>query len=398
MFYLVPPAGMPLSLADLARVVGYSIGSTSYAAQFETEIRRLSAVRFCFLTGSGRSALYFILKALSEIAGPAREEVVIPAYTCFTVPASVVKAGLKVRLVDIDPQNLDYDYEMMARVDFSQVLAVIGANMFGILSNWPVLKRMTAQRGVFLIDDAAQSMGSELDGQPSGSLGDVGFFSLGRGKNLTTYSGGIIITDNQEIAKGIEKQTDRLRQGSGVADLVRLLMYSLFLRPRWYWFPDRLSFLGLGETVYDAGFELKGLSDFQRAAGFVLLRKLQEYNQQRTRHSLKLAEKLSVVGTYDIPGYGQGRQVVYLRLPVLAKDKSARDRAIRALAKRGVKATAMYPSTIARIAGIQEHLASGESDFPGSEAVSSRLFTLPTHGLLRERDLETIIECLGKEV
>jgi dTDP-4-amino-4,6-dideoxygalactose transaminase len=256
---------------------------------------------------------------------------------------------------------------------------------------------MALEKRVFLIDDAAQSMGSFFKGRPSGSLGNIGFYSLNRGKNLSTYSGGVLLTNNDEIAARIQKgikSLDKLSLWSEIKVLIKITLYTWFLKPRFYWLPSMIPFLGLGKTIFDETFNLGALTMFQKCTGALLLRNLESLNTTRTRNARKLAEGLLKSGRFRIPGYNAPFCPVYIRLPVLAYNKADRDRAIKALRRKGIRASIMYPLTIRQIPGIEKYLASPDSDFAQAQDVAERLLTLPTHPYLRERDLDTIVSCL----
>src|SRR5205085_11848261 len=115
----------------------------------------------------------------------------------------------------------------------------------------------------FLVEDAAQAMGVEVDGRPLGTLGDVGVFSLGRGKNITCGSGGIVLSASDAIAAAIAREHARLRPTSFTRQLIELagvFLMGIFVRPSLYWIPAALPFLGLGRTVFPRHIVLRRLS------------------------------------------------------------------------------------------------------------------------------------------
>lgn len=400
MFYLIPPAGTPISFYDILKITRLWLRSKSCTEMFEEKIRNHTGLRYCHFFNSGRTAQVFILKALSELAGSSKDEVVIPAYTCFSVGAAIAKSGLKIRLVDIDPLTMDYNYERLFSLDFTRVLAVVACNLFGILSSWEKLWSIAHQKDIFLIDDAAQSMGTLFKDRPSGSLGDVGFYSLNRGKNLSTYSGGILLTNNDKISARIQedvKNLDRFNLSNEIKVFIKMTLYSWFLNPKLYWLPSVIPFLGLGKTVFNETFRLGHLTRFQKCAGAILWNNLKSLNTTRTKNSRKLAEGLLRSERFRIPGYDAASCPAYLRLPVLTQNKAERDQAITALRQQRIVASTMYPSTIRQIAGIEKYLASTTKDFPGAQEVAEKLLTLPTHAYLRENDIQKIIFCLTEK-
>jgi dTDP-4-amino-4,6-dideoxygalactose transaminase len=94
--------------------------------------------------------------------------VIVPAYTCYSVPAAIERAGLKPRLCDIDPATLAWTTGL-GHCDFSRTLAVISANLYGLPNALGEIEAFAAPN-VFLLDDAAQALGAKLDGRAAGSM------------------------------------------------------------------------------------------------------------------------------------------------------------------------------------------------------------------------------------
>jgi len=398
MFYLTPPAGFPISIADIYKTVKLRLNSERHTSIFAGQISELTNTKYCFFFNLGRTALYHTLKAMASLSDPSKDEVIIPAYTCFTVAAPIARLGLKIRLVDIDPITMDFNYPKMAEVNFKKVLAIVPSNLFGIIGNWDELWAIGRDQNTFIVDDAAQAMGSSFRGRLAGSLGDAGIFSLDRGKPLSTYLGGVMITSNDKIAESVRKSSEKLPP-NGIIDeimiVAKIISYALMLNPRLYWLPEQMPFLKLGQTTFEENFNIGGLSSLQECSGAVMFPKLGNINSIRHRNAGKICEQLSKDSRYRIPGYRQDDCPIYLRLPVLAGSGLERDKAIAALRKRGIKSSAMYPSTIRQIPGIEKYLASPVSDFSGAQAVIDRLFTLPTHHFVKESDISKIVDCLS---
>ena len=124
-----------------------------------------------------------------------------------------------------------------------------------------------------MVEDAAQAMGGECNNRKLGTMGDVGVFSLGRGKAFSTVEGGIIITNNDLIGGEIEKGLKTIDK-YGPVDCLKLVFYamalSVLIHPSLYWMPKSLPFLKLGATLFDPSFPVRRFSSFQAgmAAGW----------------------------------------------------------------------------------------------------------------------------------
>src|SRR5688572_27608989 len=99
MRYLAP-SGAPISFGDLARWASLAVTPADSRAALSDLVRRRFGVRHAEFTSTGRAGMTLLLRAMARLAGPDRDEVVMPSYTCYSVAASAVKAGLKVRLID----------------------------------------------------------------------------------------------------------------------------------------------------------------------------------------------------------------------------------------------------------------------------------------------------------
>src|SRR6266568_2147591 len=257
----VPPAAAALGWADLWHGVAGTLSPARSLRALEQDIRRYFHVRHVFLVSSGTAALTLALKALKSSSR--RAEVVIPAYTCFSVPAAVVQAGLRPVLCDIDPATFDFDHMLLEAALSGDTLCVVAHHLFGIPSDIDRIRALCAGRGIFVIEDAAQAMGAQDKGRRLGTLGDVGIFSLGRGKNVTCGSGGIMVTNRDEIAGAMARQCRHLEApgpAEQIKDLLQIALMAVFIHPRLFWIPAALPFLRLGETLYPRHIRLGRLS------------------------------------------------------------------------------------------------------------------------------------------
>ncbi|MCK4822374.1 aminotransferase class V-fold PLP-dependent enzyme, partial [bacterium] len=186
MNYLAP-SGTPISPKTVINWISKSLQSDDSLDSFATKIKSKFNIKHCLFISSGRTALYLLLQCLYNLRGEKnRNQVIIPSYTCFSVPGSVDKANLKVRVCDIDPHTLSYDLEKLSNFDFSNILAIVTSNLYGIPNDLPEIEKIAKKHGIYLIDDAAQSLGGKINDTYSGTFGDVGIFSLDKGKNITS--------------------------------------------------------------------------------------------------------------------------------------------------------------------------------------------------------------------
>src|SRR5688500_6050437 len=228
----LPPAAAPVRCRDLCHGVLGMLSPDDSIRALENSVRQYFGTKHVFLVSSGKAALSMTLTALK--ASSSRTEVVIPAYTCFSMPAAVLSAGLKPILCDINPSTFDFDHEQLEATLNDNTLCVVAHHLFGIPSDIERVRALCHQRGIIVIEDAAQAMGVESSGRKLGTLGDVGIFSLGRGKNITCGSGGIVVTQSDRIADALRTQWPRLESplpGEMLKDFAKLVFMAIFILP-----------------------------------------------------------------------------------------------------------------------------------------------------------------------
>src|ERR1700737_2726724 len=113
MMRFVPPAGVPLNMSQILRALKTALPSNGQAEEYLMPVAASLRVKYVFGVSSGRPALWLILRSLQRLH-PERDVVALPAYTCFSVPASVVRAGLRILPVEIDPHTLAFDFSHLA--------------------------------------------------------------------------------------------------------------------------------------------------------------------------------------------------------------------------------------------------------------------------------------------
>ncbi|MBP1747630.1 MAG: putative Aminotransferase [Deltaproteobacteria bacterium] len=386
----LPPAAVPLDFQDLWNGFKGFLAGESYDEKLKEEIRRYFNVKHVFLTSSGKASLYLMLMALKFLR-PQKREVIIPAYTCFSVPSAIVRAGLTVVPCDIDASSLDFDRNILKNRTTNKTLCVVPNHLFGVPSRMDDIIEMCRGRDVFVLEDAAQAMGSGNGEKFLGTIGDAGFFSLGRGKAVTCGSGGIIMTNSDTISAAIQNEYDRIpypRKTESLKELAKAALMSLFIRPYLYWIPAAIPFLKLGRTVFDPDFPVQRLSSMQAGLCATWRRRLEKAMSIRKRQAAQLCSQLKIAGPLN-----SSCVLPYLRFPVIVESRVQKRRICEAAAKKGLGITQMYPSPINEIPQIA-HCFRGHS-FPGARLVADRLITMPLHQFVNDRDRAEMVRLIA---
>jgi len=341
-----------------------------------------------------------ILRTFKSLSDDRKTEVIVPSYTCYSVPASIRKAGLTVRVCDVDSTMFGYDLRRLETMDFSNVLCIVTSNLYGIPDDLAAVERIASHHGVRLLDDAAQCMSGRADGRFAGTFGDAGIFSLDKGKNITTLEGGIIVTRFDQMADALREETASLPGSDlsrSVMTFLKTILYAVFLRPRLYWIPNRLPFLGLGSTVYSEEYAVEKYPTVLAGLGVRLLGRLREINHARITNAEFLMKGLEEMPHLVLPRPAGNTSPVYLRFPVRILDEERRNRCIAELNRLGISASASYPAAVNDIPEIRSRLREEETRLPGGRILAKQIVTLPTHPYVRPNDLVTMIEVLRRE-
>ncbi len=383
----IPPSAAPVKLEDLI----YGFAGLFYGSKFikklEAEIKEYFGIRHVFCVSSGKAALTLILSALRYISGKRR--VVIPAYTCFSVPSAIVKAGLEIVLCDIDAETFDFNYIDLERTVTKETLCVIATHLFGIPADLESVTRLCREREVFVVEDTAQAMGGQYKERLLGTIGDVGFYSLGRGKNITCGSGGIVVTNDNTIAAALTKYYVALEEPRFKEDMKNWLqnvLLSFFIQPYCYWLPAGMPSLKLGQTFFYKDFPIKKLSGGKAALLRRWRARLRDGNGIRTETAIYF-RKETLLKRF------QPTCLPYLRFPLLVSDRQMRDTIYASSQQKGLGLSLMYPTPVNEIEELRAAF-SGQI-FPAAKKVAETLVTLPTHGWLSETDKKAIRDLIA---
>lgn len=386
----LPPAATPFSWRDLSAGLQGAVRGRRETQRFADELRTCFNRRHCFLVSSGKTALTLILLALKELR-PERDRVLIPAFTCYSVPSAIVRAGLKVSPCEIDLTTLDFNEQQLRdKLADPRLLCVVPAHLFGLPADVTRIRAMIDDPDLIIAEDAAQAMGNQSSGRLLGTSGDIGFFSLGRGKALSTVEGGVILTDRDDIAAVVARKYTEL-DDYGLLQIMALIPYALalwiLLRPGLFWLPRLLPFLRLGETVYDPDFPMRRLSGLQAGLARDWQRKLATFQGVRR----------TMVGNWQrvLKSIHTDNPLPLLRYPVLLDSAEEAGRVVAESNRQGLGIAPVYPDAVHRIPALAAEFA-GE-DFPAATAAARRLVTLPVHGYVRDADRAKILRMFQAE-
>ena len=183
--------------------------ASEYVQRFERAFAEYVGVPYAVALPSCTSAIHLSLLALG--IGPG-DEVIVPDVTWIATSAPISYVGATPAFVDIDQQHWCLSVDAVAQAITKKTRAVIAVDLYGNVPDWSALRAVCDQHGLPLIEDAAEAIGTKVNGIPAGAFGDIGVVSFHGSKTMTTGEGGMLVTRHQEIYERVLVLRDHGRQ------------------------------------------------------------------------------------------------------------------------------------------------------------------------------------------
>jgi len=201
-------------LVELTRVIKSTFVTESEATgEFENLIRRLTGAKHAVAMTNGTAALFCVLKALG--VGPG-DEVVVPDMTFVATANAVILAGATPVFCDVRSDTYCLDIDRAEETITSRTKAVVPVHLYGLSAEMDELENLCQRRGLHLIEDAAQGVGVRYEGRHTGTIGRAGILSFYGNKTITTGEGGVVLTDDDELASSCFMLKNHGRRVKGV--------------------------------------------------------------------------------------------------------------------------------------------------------------------------------------
>lgn len=399
-FKEIPPtAGFALRWYELFQRGRYCNGKS-----LEEDFRGLLGAPFARITSSGTAALYLILQGLKKVSS--RRTVVVPSFVCPLLPLAVRRAGMKVEICDIRRDRFDFDLANLKDICLTNpdVLAIIAVHLAGIPLDLDPIRTIAGENNVLIIEDCAQSLGALHKDRSVGTVGDVSFFSLCRGKGVTTYEGGAIVAASEKYSAHIDvaMKEHAVTDVISEASLLMLLFgYWIFYRPSLFWFVFKLPqiyWTWRGNQVKAAAedfrldFPVQKMSAVRQGIGHRQFPRLgEEIRQQRSKaefyfRGLQGVKGISVVK--ELPGTSS----TYPSIVLVFNDDDVRNRALKALERIGTGASILYAMAVCDYGYLNGIVNPGNCD--NGRFMAGHCITLSTSSFIGKHDMETTLSVL----
>ncbi len=212
------------------------------ATEFEKQIAARVGTKFAIAVPSCTTGIFLALKAAGVKPG---DEVIVPDITFIATANAVDLCGAKPILVDIDPKTLTISIEAAKKAITSKTKAIAPVHVTGRAADMKAILALAAEHGLVVVEDAAEALMSQHEGQYLGTFGNAGCFSFSPNKTITTGQGGMIVTNDEQLATKIRalKNHGIPTRGTGGNDLHATIGYNFRMT-------DLQAAIGLGQLDF----------------------------------------------------------------------------------------------------------------------------------------------------
>lgn len=368
----VPLSSPDITEKDIEAVV--EVMKTRYLSigpkvvEFEKRMGSFAGTKYAVAVNSGTSALHLIIRGMGIGEG---DVVITTPFSFISSSNCIMFERGRPLFVDIeeDTLNLDADkveekLESMSCEELAKVKALLVVDAFGQPADWDRFRQIGKKYNLRLIEDSAEALGTEYKGKRAGSLGEVGVFAFYPNKQITTGEGGIVVTDNEELARLARSMRSQGRGESG----------------------EWLDHERLGYNYR--------MDELSAALGCSQMERIEEILEKRAKVAGMYGEKLAEVEEVQIPFIADYvNKMSWFVYVVRLKKGIDRNRIIEYLNEQGVQCKP-YFTPIHLQPFYKKMFGYKRGDFPITENVSDRTIALPFFNNLKEEQIDYVVEKL----
>lgn len=332
-------------------------------AEFEAALAEYIGRKRSVAVNSGTSGLFLCILALG--IGPG-DEVITTPFTFIASATTIMMAGAKPVFVDIDPATLNIDPAKIESAITDKTKAIMPVEVFGSPAGFDKICQIAQKHNLTILEDSCEALGSELNGKKAGTFGRMSVFAFYPNKQITTGEGGMILTDDDDLA---DMCVSLRNQGRGKSS-------------GW------LSHERLGYNYR--------ISDINCALGLAQLSRLDEIKAKRAQVAKWYQQMLSDDDRLIVPAEPPGCRVSWFVFVVRLADRftlEQRNKILEAMNAKGIQ-TGDYFSPVHLQPFMAEQFDYKRGDFPVTESVSERTIALPFYNNLTKDDIALVCKTL----
>lgn len=341
--------------------------------QFTKKLQEYLGALFVLPLTSATAGLHLALLAMDVQQG---DEVITTPLTFAATLNTIVLAGGKPVLVDIDPHTLNMDVNQLEDAITEKTRVIMPVHFAGLPVDLDPLCQIAETHGLRVLEDAAHAIGTEYNGKRIGSLGDTQVFSFHPNKNITTGEGGCVTTQDAKLAKKIS-----------------LLRFHGIDREAWNRYGKN------GNQDYEIvmpGFKYN-MMDIQAALGLHQLEELEEFILRRTQLAERYQEALADWPQWTLPTKPtfSHRHAWHLYTPLINEDAAGmtRDEFMQRMKEKNI-GTGLHYRSVHLYPYYREHFGFAPGDFPHAESVGERIVSLPLFPTMTDAQHDRVLDVM----
>ncbi len=337
----------------------HGLGAGPNVTEFENSFAKFVKAKHGIAMNSGTAALHSALVAAGVKHG---DEVILPSFTFVATAEVVAMIGAKPVFVDIDAATYNISMQQIKKTITKKTKAIMPVDIYGLSANMKPIRELAEKHGLVIIEDAAQAHGATYKGKPPGTFANAACWSFYASKNMTTGEGGMITTNDDEIA-----ETLRVIRSHGEKEKYMSLM--------------------LGHNYH--------MPEMEAAIGCAQLKKLPEFVAKRRKNAERLTVKLEENESLKLPEEPHEYKHSWYLYTVQMKNtkQSKRDEVVDDLRKSGIGAVVCYVNPIHQMPFYSKF---GTCKLPVTEKASKQVFSLPVHPGVTAEQIDFIAETVSR--
>ena len=319
------------------------LGAGPMVLEFEKNFAKFAGGKHAIAVNTGTAALHSAVVACGIKQG---DEVILPSFTFVATGEAVVLAGGKPVFADIEAETYNLSPDAVEKTITKKTKAILPVDLYGFSADMKPMREIAEKHGLAVVEDAAQAHGATYDSKPAGSFADAACWSLYASKNITTGEGGVITTNNDQIAETLRM----IRTHGEKAKYASLI---------------------LGNNYR--------MSEIQAAIGNVQLEKLPSFLAKRRKNAQQLTRILEKNSRLILPGESKDRQHSWYLYTARLQDgtETERNKIVEELKKKGIGAEAYYINPVHQMPFYRENF--GSAKLPETDNAAKQVFSLPIH-------------------
>lgn len=360
----LPDVGEKEAQAAMEVVLSKRLALGPNIKKFEEQFATYTNRKHAIAVSSGTAALHLSLMALGIKKG---DEVLVPSYTFVASVNCILYVGATPVFVDADPDTFCVCPKDAEKKMSSKTKAIVSVDVFGHPAAHDELEELCKKHDLFLIDDSCEGIGAELNGQRVGKFGDVATFAFYPNKQVTTGEGGMIVTDNDEVARMCRTMMNQGRDSMS----------------QW-----------LGHVELGYNFRM---SEVQAAIGVVQMQRIDEILSKRETVAEWYKKELEGQPGMKLQVVKENAKMSWFVFVVTLEDGLDRDEVIKDLGEYGVPSRA-YFTPIHTQPYLKKYETRGSDDLPVTSHVGKLTMALPFYGDMPREDVEYVAQALKQVV